>query len=35
MGSITIAGGMNEVSSISGSSGSDAEVTMVNLSFAF
>ena len=35
MGSITVKGGFNEVESISGSAGSDAEVTMLNLSFAF
>ena len=35
MGSITIAGGMNEVTSASGSSGTDAETTMLNVSFAF
>ena len=35
MGSITIAGGFNDVTSISGSTGSDAEVTMLNVAFAF
>jgi outer membrane protein OmpU len=35
MGSITIGGGFNEVTSAGGSSGSDAEVTMLNLAFAF
>ena len=35
MGSITIGGGFNEVTSASGSAGSDAEVTMLNLAFAF
>tara|TARA_B100001057_G_scaffold385857_1_gene392686 strand:+ start:6610 stop:7536 length:927 start_codon:yes stop_codon:yes gene_type:complete len=35
MGSITIAGGFNEVNSASGSTGSDAEVTMLNVAFAF
>ena len=35
MGSITIGGGFNEVESAGGSAGSDAEVTMLNLAFAF
>ena len=35
MGSITIGGGFNEVESASGAAGSDAEVTMLNLAFAF
>jgi len=35
MGSITIGGGFNEVDSAGGTSGSDAEVTMLNVSFAF
>ena len=35
MGSITIGGGFNEVTSASGTAGSDAEVTMLNLAFAF
>lgn len=35
MGSITIGGGMNEVESASGTAGSDAEVTMLNIAFAF
>jgi outer membrane protein OmpU len=35
MGSITIAGGMNDVASAGGASGSDAEVSMLNVSFAF
>ena len=35
MGSITIAGGYNDVESIGGAAGSDAEVTMVNVAFAF
>ena len=35
MGSITVKGGFNEVTSASGASGSDAEVTMLNLAFAF
>ena len=35
MGSITIAGGFNEVDDAGGSSGSNAEVTMLNVSFAF
>ena len=35
MGSITIGGGFNEVTSASGAAGSDAEVTMLNLAFAF
>ena len=35
MGSITIGGGFNEVSSASGVANSDAEVTMLNLAFAF
>ena len=35
MGSITIGGGMNDVNSAGGSSGSNAEVSMLNVSFAF
>jgi outer membrane protein OmpU len=35
MGSITIGGGFNEVESAGGAAGSDAEVTMLNLAFAF
>jgi len=35
MGSITIAGNMNSVDNISGTSGSNAEVTGVNIAFAF
>ena len=35
MGSITVKGGFNEVTSASGTQGSDAEVTMLNLAFAF
>ena len=35
MGSITIGGGFNEVTSAGGAAGSDAEVTMLNLAFAF
>ena len=35
MGSITIGGGFNEVTSAGGTAGSDAEVTMLNLAFAF
>ena len=35
MGSITIGGGFNEVESASGAAGADAEVTMLNLAFAF
>ncbi len=35
MGSITIGGGYNDVESASGTPGSDAEVTMLNLAFAF
>ena len=35
MGSITVAGGFNDVTSQSGSTGSDAEVTMLNVAFAF
>ena len=35
MGSITIGGGLNNVESAGGSSGSDAEVAMLNLAFAF
>jgi len=35
MGSITIGGGFNEVDDAGGSSGSNAEVTMLNVSFAF
>ena len=35
MGSITVKGGFNEVESASGAAGSDAEVTMLNLAFAF
>ena len=35
MGSITIAGGFNEVESAGGAANSDAEVTMLNLAFAF
>ena len=35
MGSITIGGGFNEVESASGAAGSDAEVTMLNIAFAF
>jgi len=35
MGSITIAGGYNDVNSISGAAGSDAEVSMLNVVFAF
>ena len=35
MGSITIGGGMNDVNSAGGTSGSNAEVSMLNVSFAF
>ena len=35
MGSITFKGGFNEVTSAGGSAGSDAEVTMLNIAFAF
>jgi len=35
VGSITLAGGFNDVESISGASGSDAEVAMFNAAFAF
>ena len=35
MGSITIGGGFNEVTSAGGTAGSDAEVTMLNIAFAF
>lgn len=35
MGSITIGGGFNEVESAGGAANSDAEVTMLNLAFAF
>jgi len=35
IGSITIGGGFNEVSDAGGTAGSDAEVTMLNLAFAF
>jgi outer membrane protein OmpU len=35
MGSITIGGGFNNVDSAGGTAGSDAEVTMLNVSFAF
>jgi outer membrane protein OmpU len=35
MGSITIGGGFNNVDSAGGAAGSDAEVTMLNVSFAF
>ena len=35
IGSITIGGGFNEVESASGAAGADAEVTMLNLAFAF
>ena len=35
MGSITIAGGYNDVNSIGGATGSDAEVSMLNVAFAF
>jgi len=35
MGSITIGGGFNEVDSAGGTAGSDAEVTMLNIAFAF
>jgi outer membrane protein OmpU len=35
MGSITIAGGFNEVDSAGGASDADVEVTMLNVSFAF
>ena len=35
MGSITIKGGMNDVTSAGGSSGSNAEASMLNVSFAF
>ena len=35
MGSITIGGGFNEVESAGGTAGSDAEVTMLNIAFAF
>jgi len=35
MGSITIGGGFNEVESAGGAAGSDAEVTMLNIAFAF
>jgi len=35
MGSITIAGGFNDANSIGGTTGSDAEVSMLNVAFAF
>ena len=35
MGSITIGGGFNEVEDAGGTTGSDAEVTMLNVAFAF
>ena len=35
MGSITFKGGFNEVESAGGAAGSDAEVTMLNIAFAF
>jgi outer membrane protein OmpU len=35
MGSITIAGGFNDANSIGGATGSDAEVSMLNVAFAF
>ena len=35
MGSITLAGGFNEVESAGGTSGKDAEVAILNASFAF
>ena len=35
MGSITFKGGFNEVTSAGGAAGSDAEVTMLNIAFAF
>ena len=35
MGSITLAGGFNEVESIGGAASSDAEVAMFNAAFAF
>jgi len=35
MGSITVGGGFNEVESASGVAGADAEVTMLNIAFAF
>ena len=35
MGSITIAGNMNQVDNITGTSGSNAEVTGINIAFAF
>ena len=35
MGSITIGGGFNEVESAGGTADSDAEVTMLNIAFAF
>lgn len=35
MGSITVGGGFNEVESASGTAGADAEVTMLNIAFAF
>jgi len=35
MGSITLGGGFNDVESASGAAGSDAEVTMLNIAFAF
>jgi outer membrane protein OmpU len=35
MGSITIGGGFNEVEDASGTTGSDAEATMLNIAFAF
>ena len=35
MGSITLGGGFNDVASAGGSAGSDAEVTMLNIAFAF
>ena len=35
MGSITIGGGFNEVEDASGTTGADAEATMLNIAFAF
>ena len=35
MGSITLAGGMNKVSDAGGATGVDAEVAILNASFAF
>ena len=35
MGSITVGGGFNEVEDASGTTGADAEVTMLNVAFAF